>query len=134
MPNVALMKKVINTILEQPKLWDQSCWHGENECDTTHCFAGWTQVLGGRPQETATVESDAAELLGVSGADACYLFAPNRTLFDLWDYVDSHVENRDGVNRAGFDRDGFDRDGFNRAGFNRAGFDRDGAQLPKFDE
>jgi hypothetical protein len=117
-------RKVLDQIEAHPETWNQSFWH----CGTTHCFAGWAQILSGKPADDGTVRRDARIYLDLSLIEADYLFAPQRTLDDLRDGY-----NRDGYNRAGLDRDGYNRAGYNRDGYNRDGLDRDGLDRAGYD-
>lgn len=83
--NIDLMNRVMNQILTDPKSWDQQVHH--SECGTAHCFAGWSQILGGKPQNDDTAERDAVRLLGIDSGDAHLLFAGNLTIRDLYDRV-----------------------------------------------
>lgn len=100
---------VLDQITAHPETWNQTQWH----CGTTHCFAGWAQVLSGQPANKDTARRDARIYLDLSYQEADYLFAAHRSLNDLRDAYDGAGYDRDGYNRAGYDRDGYDRDGFN---------------------
>ena len=127
-----------------PSCWDQTSWH----CGTAHCYAGHAQIMAGKPADDDAARRDARQWLGLTRAQADYLFDPDRALEELRHGVDAEGRtadgfdrygfNRAGFNRAGFDqdgfgRDGFGRDGFDRDGYNRAGFDRDGYGRDGFD-
>jgi hypothetical protein len=112
-------QKVLDQIQSHPETWKQSSWH----CGTTHCFAGWAQILAGKSPDEDTVRRDARMFLELSLADADYLFAPHRPLSDFREYL---ATNRAGYNSAGYDSDGYDSDGYNSDGYNRAGYDSDG--------
>ncbi|MGL5937068.1 MAG: hypothetical protein ACRCZI_15765 [Cetobacterium sp.] len=102
--NQAHYKKVLAQIEAHPETWNQKMWH----CGTTHCFAGWAQVLSGKQANEDTARRDARVYLDLSIYEADYLFDPCRSLDDL---------------KAGYDRDGYNRDGYNRAGYDRDGLD-----------
>jgi hypothetical protein len=42
--NKELLQKVVDAIREHPDQWDQTTWH----CGTSHCVAGWAEILSGR--------------------------------------------------------------------------------------
>jgi len=141
--NKQLLADVINQIITHPETHNQSIWH----CGTSHCVAGWTQVLGHGPRDQypANVMEDAADLLGLSLEDADYLFSAELTIssvyrrasqlitgtgggryeYDQYGYNYSG-RDRDGYNRDGRDRDGYDRDGYDCSSRDRRGYDRDG--------
>ena len=122
-----LARAAVNQILAHPESWQQSAWH--SPCGTKHCFAGWCQILSGKPLNADTSKQDAREALGFSESDANWFFRSTASLGELHALAanfDRDGFGRDGFGRDGFDRDGFDRDGFDRDGFGRAGFDRDG--------
>ena len=106
-----LLKTAVNQILAHPNTWDQTHWH--SSCGSKHCIAGWCQILAGHVADEGCVTSQAQEALGISMADRAWLFAPIRTLAEIYRFAETFS--------AGFDRDGFDRDGFDRAGRDRAG-------------
>ena len=137
MKNVKLAAQVINHILDNPETWDQGDWH----CETTHCFAGYVQIMGGHPERAETCRQDLIDLLECSREDAIWLIYSGRTLPELHAYVKSYVEgvpyfdadgydrnryNRYGYNRYGYDRYGYDCYGYDRHGYNRSGYDRYG--------
>ena len=129
-----LLCAAVNQILAHPETWLQTSWH----CDTQHCIAGHCEMLTGG--ETSNTMENVRGKLGISQADASYLFAAERTLPEIYSFAKVYRAgfnragfDRDGFDRAGFDRDGFDRDGFDRAGFNRDGFNRDGFNRDGFD-
>ena len=66
-------QKVLDQITAHPETWDQTDWH----CGTTHCFAGWAQLLSGQPENVETVRRDARMFLDLSYAEADFLFAPS---------------------------------------------------------
>ena len=135
--NKANYRRVLDQIEQHPDTWDQSQWH----CGSTHCFAGWAQLLSGKTSNEETTRRDARIYLDISIHEADYFFGAKRTLEELkdgytragldlagydWDGHDRYGYTRAGYNRAGYDRYGYDRYGYNRAGLDRAGYDRDG--------
>jgi hypothetical protein len=122
-------QKVLDKIESDPSCWKQDTWH----CGTKHCFAGWAQVLSGKPVSNATVRRDARIFLGLTYTEANYLFSPYRKMQDFRDFLAGETYNRDGYNRDGYNRDGYNHDGYNRAGYNRAGYNRDGYNHDGYD-
>ena len=128
------LKLVLDHIKADPDTWDQTNWH--SECGTKHCFAGWAQILSGKPLSLGTVRRDARIFLGLAKPEADYLFAGSRTLEDfemvltkgLYAHAGYNHDGYDhaGYDRVGFNRDGYDRDGYDREGYDYAGYDRDG--------
>jgi|SRR5580658_395910 hypothetical protein len=80
--NIENHKKVIKQIESDPECWDQTTWH----CGAKHCYAGWAQILSGKPENTAMACRDAREFLDLSHSEADYLFAPERTLVQLKEF------------------------------------------------
>jgi hypothetical protein len=119
-------QKVLDQIQSHPETWKQSSWH----CGTTHCFAGWAQILAGKSPDGDTVRRDARMFLELSLADADYLFAQHRPLSDFREYL---ATNRAGYNSAGYNSAGYDSDGYNRAGYDSAGYDSDGYNRAGYD-
>ena len=113
---------VMAKIDADPACWDQKSWH----CETAHCYAGHAQIMAGKRPDDDAVRRDARQWLGLTRAQADYLFSGFRTLAELRYGVDAEGRTAGGHDRDGFGRDGFDRDGFDRDGFGRDGFDRDG--------
>jgi len=133
MKNTKNIQRVLDTIEANPTGWDQNFWHQEfPECNTTHCFAGWAQVLAGKPMchTPIVVRQDARVFFGFTREEADYYFHSDRTLEDLkrslLDFYDETGFNPNGYDRNGFDRNGFDRMGYNSAGFNEFGYDKYG--------
>jgi hypothetical protein len=125
-----LLRQAVNKIIADPNCWKQTEWH----CGTQHCIGGHCQILAGLHANPATTKSQAQERLGISDADAIWLFSARRTLGEIYNFAqDMLLADRAGRDRAGFDRAGFDRAGFDRAGFDRAGFDRAGFDHAGFD-
>jgi hypothetical protein len=123
-----LAKAVLNQILQHPETWDQNQWH----CGTKHCFAGWSQILGGSQPDMASVQEEARTFLGIERFEADELFGRSCSLNKLYRFAANYNSefrtryNRDGYDRNGYDRTGYDRDGYDRDGYNRAGYDPDG--------
>lgn len=65
------LARVMNQIIEHPETWDQSNWH----CGTSHCFAGWAQVMSGKNPSDLSASDDAREWLGLGYYDSKWLFA-----------------------------------------------------------
>ena len=104
--NVKNFKLVLDKIKSDPEHWQQSDWH----CGTKHCFAGWAQILSGKPANNDTVRHDARIFLDLDSVTADYCFAYDATIKRL----ESVLDGRDGYDRAGYDRDGYDRDGLDK--------------------
>jgi hypothetical protein len=83
--NIENFKKVLDQIEKHPETWDQESWH--SDCETKHCFAGWSQMLAGEPADKESVEYDAMIFLDVDDPDADYLFSPVRTIQDFRDFL-----------------------------------------------
>jgi hypothetical protein len=126
--NRELHERVIAQIKAHPETWDQSVWH--SSCGTKHCYAGWAQILGGGQANEGTAREDAIQLLGLTKAEADYLFWLWRTVDEL---ERGPVYDEEGYDDDGFDCDGFDCDGFDRRGYNCDGYDRDGYNCDGFD-
>jgi hypothetical protein len=128
-------KKVLDHIEAHPETWDQATWH----CGTSHCFAGWAQIMSGKEADQKTVVGDAREWLDLSSADAAWFFRGDAKLQDFRNALSEEGGyNRDGYNRAGYNRDGYDCngydcDGYNRFGYNRLGYNRDGYNRAGYD-
>lgn len=111
-----LLRAAVNQILEHPESWDQKSWH--NQCGTTHCVAGWCQILGGKPPSDDAAD-DAEKLLGIRSDEASWLFDYDRTISDIHGFAAAFLKDEE-----------YDRAGYNRAGYDRDGYDRDGKRLP----
>ncbi len=141
MKNLENIKLVLDKIENNPECWDQTQWH----CGTSHCFAGWAQVLSGKEEDDATVRSDARLFFGFNNREASYYFDGYRTLnelktsllnfydengYDLQGYdkygYDAQGFDSIGLNKEGFDCDGYDCNGYDRDGYDRDGYDEDG--------
>lgn len=125
MKNLGNCKLVLDQIEKHPETWIQEKWH----CGSSHCFAGWAQILSGNNANDDTVRRDARIFLGLSYIEAQYYFDSRRRLEELKtvleDFYDQAGCKRYGYNRAGYDKAGYDHAGYDRAGYNRAGYDRD---------
>jgi hypothetical protein len=97
-PPAERVKLVLAQIDATPELWDQGVWMAHTQCGTTACVAGWACLLAGAdPTEELSWEDTyvrlgdrtedvpvlAAELLGLSGAQAEALFWETNTREDL---------------------------------------------------
>jgi hypothetical protein len=126
-------KKVLDTIEANPACWRQDAWH----CDSSHCFAGWAQILSGKRADSYTTRRDARIFLDLSAVDADYFFAAHRTLEDFRAGYDRDGYDcygyRDGYDCYGYNRFGYNPDGYNRAGYDRFGYDLDGYDLDGLD-
>ena len=112
-------QQVLDQITAHPETWDQTQWH----CGTTHCFAGWAQLLSGHPAKDATVRRHARMYLDLSFEEANWLFSTEITLAELQGF-------RNGDHEADYSRAGYDRDGLDRAGYDRDGLDRQNRPRP----
>jgi len=75
----ALLRAVINQIIDHPETWDQTrCYL---------CLAGHAQVMGGMKANCSKVTIDAEKLLGLTHVEANYLFSRNRTLTELYGFA-----------------------------------------------
>ena len=100
--NVGLLQKTLETIKANPTHWNQKNWH----CNSSHCFAGFTELLYfGLPiySNVETLRKDeriydpialhedfswgtrnnATNALGLTVEDATLLFAGGNTLADI---------------------------------------------------
>jgi len=128
--NKQLLADVVNRIITHPETHNQEIWH----CDTSHCFAGLTQVLAYGPmsQYPTNVKEDAADLLGLTPDYANYLFYPYRTFREIHLCVSELITGTgdNGRDRYGRDQDSMDRDGIDRDGYDQYGIDQNGNSLP----
>lgn len=99
--NVRLLRKIAKVIQEKPRQFNMTYWHrNENvamerirawdfksfeslcdipadkqiSCDTTHCIAGWAQVLAPNRKCSIPASEDAQRLLGLTEQQASRLF------------------------------------------------------------
>jgi hypothetical protein len=90
--NVELLRKIAAVIQIRRGQFSMKCWHKEKGqmygvesfceipepkrevCGTTHCFAGWAQVLSPERNCRADAEEDARRLLELSQEEAQRLF------------------------------------------------------------
>ena len=124
------LKAVLHQIETHPETWKQSSWH----CGTSHCFAGWAQIMAGKPALDSTVRVDARKWLGLTAYEM-------NDISDSWNDIDriralvadyiSPDYNRAGYNCDGYDRDGWDRDGWDFDGLNRQNLTRAEAEALK---
>ena len=93
--NVELLQKTLNAIKANPQHWNQKTWH----CGTSHCFAGFAELIANNiPIETSAEDliairytkllpygtgSYAEKLLGISDEDGDVLFHGYNTLEQL---------------------------------------------------
>lgn len=127
-----LLRAAVNQIIDHPKRWKQGIWH----CGTSHCIGGWCQILGGLPESNGA--GNAANLLGLSKKDADWLFAPYRTMQEIYDFAKAFINGKQyfnvyGYSPDGFNRYGYDRDGYNRSGRDSGGYDRNGYDCDGYD-
>src|SRR5262245_26301554 len=49
--NTQMLYKICNIIMKHPERFDMHFWHSRTVCGTSHCIAGWAEVLtyGERP-------------------------------------------------------------------------------------
>ena len=125
--NKQLLADVVNQIVSQPETHSQEEWH----CGTSHCFAGWTQVLGRGPtgRYPSNVADDAADLLGLTPDDARYLFSAERTTPEIHRCASELIN---GDSRGKYDKRGYDRDGYNLDGIDRYGRDQNGIDCREY--
>lgn len=81
--NVLRFQLVIDQITQHPETWDQEVWH----CGSTHCVAGWAQVMSGNAEDELTASEDARTYLELARHEAQYVFSPERTLEELNDFL-----------------------------------------------
>ena len=93
--NIRLLRRIAKVIQEKPREFDMGYWHidttidwfqGEHDalcglpkdkrisCTTTHCIAGWAQVLSPKRNCRLPADSDAQRLLGLTNEEADRLF------------------------------------------------------------
>jgi hypothetical protein len=99
MASATRLKRVMKTIKENPKHWNQNDWH----CGTSHCFAGFA-VLDKYKQSpkcsaktinsitTVHTEDEAIDYLKLDTNDAIFLFSPGNTLEELERIVSNLVK------------------------------------------
>lgn len=68
--NIKLLKRIKRQILRNPKQFSMAHWH----CGTTHCIAGWAQVLAGKAPDVHHAVWDARHALAISDEQADQLF------------------------------------------------------------
>lgn len=89
MLNKQLLQLTLDTIKANPQHWDQVYWH----CGTTHCFAGFVELLHKQQSldtyfdeydvDGGDVADYAMKALGLTIYQADSLFSPVNTLEDL---------------------------------------------------
>lgn len=93
--NKELLQKTLDTIKANPQHWKQDTWH----CGTSHCFAGFAELIGNNipisisDKELRDIKLhtnlrwstclNAEELLGITDADSDILFYGYNTLEQL---------------------------------------------------
>jgi hypothetical protein len=102
--NVRLLRKIAKVIQEKPRQFKMTYWHNndavitdmrargdwrslealyvlpkekQKSCDTTHCIAGWAQVISKDRNCKWPAEQDARRLLELSKSQASRLFFAN---------------------------------------------------------
>jgi hypothetical protein len=149
-PNKELFRETVNTIIDFPKNWDQTRWHetirnlkppansveyseespsnGEH-CGSTHCFAGWVQILTHPERKFRPLQHDlhnagdeATEKLNITKEFANWLFDANRTFNELYQASKAVINGTIGAD--GLDKDGYYVDGFDEYGVNADNQDR----------
>lgn len=111
-PNDDLLIDVLAQIERTPERWNQRVWVHRTDCGTSYCFAGWACALtapdvtqpdflwsaatlhaqfAGQTGRTSRglVPTVAADVLGLTPAQADELFELDNTLDDLYDVVSS---------------------------------------------
>jgi hypothetical protein len=86
-----LLIAVVDQITKHPETWDQTQWH----CGTSHCVAGWAQIMGGRKEDADTALDDARELIGLADFEANYLIYRERTIPEIVEFKDAFINDRD---------------------------------------
>ena len=98
--NIELLQKTLDTIKANPEHWNQEQWH----CGTSHCFAGFAELIANNLSIEMSCEqvralrlngkledricSYAEKLLGITDDDSDVLFDPYNTLEQLERMVD----------------------------------------------
>lgn len=150
---------VLRTIVHNPQSWDQEKWH--SSCGTTHCVAGWCQVLGGYLPNNLTVIPDACEFLGMDSQDIgdTDLFGYDTSLDEIVKIldpaalilsrgdIDEHLlpHHQDGrlsgyslsaiYRHYGYiDGEGYDPLGYDKDGYDKEGYDQDGYNREGYDQ
>ena len=80
-----LLCVAVNQILIYPETWDQTAWH--SQCGAKHCIAGHGQILAGKPSNSVDCFADAQDAFGLDFHDAVWLFAPERTLREIYSFA-----------------------------------------------
>lgn len=100
--HVENFRRVLDAINDYPEGYDQSCWH--SECGTTHCFAGWAQILAGKEPNARTARRDARVFLQLTSIEADYLFDPDRQLYEIQESFEDAT-----FRESGYDGDNLDK-------------------------
>lgn len=92
--NIENFNKVIKQIIDHPETYNQRIYH--SECGTSHCIAGWCDVLSGsydieeweinEDYNSLTVIDRAVEFLEITYQQGIYLFAHQRTLKEVLNF------------------------------------------------
>lgn len=102
--NVPLLRKIQQVIAESPAEFYMGMWHQEDSracdrlsdvndlCGTTHCIAGWAQVLSPEHQ-SSTALLDGQKALGLDFVQADRLFYASRWPIRFWKGFQPSVEN-----------------------------------------
>lgn len=114
--NLDNFKLVLDHIKSNPTCWVQTYWH----CGTSHCFAGWAQILSGKAEDEDTARRDARVFLDLPASEADYLFSGARKIADF----EAALANPTGYNPTGYNRDGYNPTGYNRYGYDYDGLDK----------
>lgn len=86
----ALVAATMNQILKHPKTWRQSAWH----CGSSHCFAGWAQILGGLPAMEAGIESAFEELVGLTEEESYQFWNISNSLRRLYALSEAFIADK----------------------------------------
>ncbi len=124
--NLDLHARIIKEIRSNPEGWDNGKWH----CKTTHCYAGFAQILSGTKPDRYSAANEARIALGLNESESRYMFAANRTLAEL---ERGPVYDVEGFLPDGFDVHGFSRNGYDRDGYDEGGRDCQGRLRPTLD-
>ncbi len=96
----ALMKAVINQIIDHPETWDQGQDH--SDCGTKHCILGWAQVLSGKKELGSDSFTEAKVALGLNDDQAEFLWDSNRSWDEIYDFAKSHIAGKLPESLAGY--------------------------------
>lgn len=125
-PNVALLRKTLETILDNPHEWDQTTWYRapRDVCGTKACFAGHAAKLAGHEIDlldntwttnydangnprggyrVSKVASVAQAELGLSSHQASQLFLAHNTIGNIADDVYEFTSGEVDLRRRAYD-------------------------------